>query len=87
MGERPADSFEGETARDLGVFGHVFVVIEVDEVVAERLAKNEPRNHRQKNAHPGHDPATARQDALAGSISFFLRSAALIRAGNTTQTS
>ena len=50
MRERPADSRQAQSARNLSVFVNVFVVVVVHEIVAERLAKDGPRERDQNGA-------------------------------------
>jgi hypothetical protein len=44
MYEGPDNSFECQAPGNLGVFEHIFAVIIIDELVAKRLAKDQPCN-------------------------------------------
>jgi hypothetical protein len=64
MSENPFQSVESESTTDLAVFVNVAVVIEVDEVVAECLPKNEPDDRGEKNADGERDPAIVSRASL-----------------------
>jgi len=64
MSENPFQSVESESTTDLAVFVNVAVVIEVDEVVAECLPKNQPDDRGQKNADGDRDSAIVSQADL-----------------------
>src|SRR5437588_9011076 len=49
--ERPDDPVQSETACYLFILVNICRVVVVDEIVRERLIKNEPRNRGQKNAN------------------------------------
>lgn len=48
--ERPNDSVEGKPTHRFGVLINISVVVIVDELVPERLAKDQPRDCREKDA-------------------------------------
>src|SRR5882724_2123936 len=60
MAERPPDSIPTEPAIDPRVFEDVIAVVEIDEVVAERLSEDEP------DECPEKDNNAERQPAIAG---------------------
>ena len=53
MSERPENRFMAETAGDVRIVIHIFVVIVLDEAKREGLAKNGPYSQRQRNADRG----------------------------------
>jgi len=64
MSENPFQSVESKSTTDLPVFVNVTVVIEVDELMAECLSKNEPDDRSQKNADRDRDSAIVSQADL-----------------------
>ena len=50
MCERPGNTIDAKTVGYLDIFVNVARIVVVNELVLERLAKNDPRNCRQKNA-------------------------------------
>jgi len=56
MGKGPANSFERETPANLSVPDHVFAVIIINELMAKRLAEDQPCNCRQEKADPKDHP-------------------------------
>jgi len=59
MGKCPANAADPEPTGYVRVFVDVTGIIIVNEVVPERLAKNNPRKHRQADANPGSYPLSA----------------------------
>ena len=57
MSEDPLESVESESTTNLSVFVNVAVVIEVDEIVTERLPKDDPDDGGEKNANRDRDQA------------------------------
>lgn len=78
MGEGPDNSFKRQTPGDLRVFEHIIVIIIINERVAKRLAKDQPRNGGQENTNAEGDPKAVQ---TSGSVSGFERrkSAAMCR--------
>src|ERR1700730_14769065 len=60
MCEGPGSSFECQTPGDLSVFEHIGVVIIINELVAKRLAEDEPGNCGEENAHAKDHPSIVR---------------------------
>jgi hypothetical protein len=57
VGQHPFESIDSESVAHLLIFVNVSVVIEVDEVVTERLTKNDPDDGGEKNADRNRDSA------------------------------
>src|SRR5437588_12124755 len=57
MSEKPLQSVDRESTTDLWVFVNIPVVIEIDEIVTECLAEDDPDNRGQKNADRDRDSA------------------------------
>src|ERR1700719_3292715 len=57
LGERPDNSFARQPAKDLRILIHIRAVIEIDELVMNRLAENQPNYRGQTKAEAGNDPA------------------------------
>lgn len=67
MGEGPDNSFERQTAGDLRVSEHIFAVIIVKELVAKRLAKDQPRNGGQEKTNAeGHPMVVQTRGPVSG---------------------
>jgi hypothetical protein len=64
MSENPFQSVESESTTDLAVFVNVAVVVEIDEVVTERLPKDDPDDGGEKNADSDRDSAIASRASL-----------------------
>ena len=60
MAKRPGDTGQAEPASYFRIFVDVGLFIVVHEFVPERLAKNNPRNCREKNADADSQPAAVR---------------------------
>jgi len=60
MSERPGNAGDVKTAGYLRIFVNVARIIIINEVVPECLAKNDPRNYREKNADGDSQPAAVR---------------------------
>src|SRR5262245_18375121 len=71
VGEQPLQSVKSEAGADVRVFIDVAIVIEVDEIVTERLAYNDPDDRGQKDAARDDEPAVARWVGLRRSGSHF----------------
>ena len=59
MGKSPQNSRSGQTTRDVWVFVDIGVIVEIEELVMDCLAENEPCDRREKNADPEDQPALA----------------------------
>jgi hypothetical protein len=57
MGQQPLETLKSQSATDLVIFVNVAIVIEVDEIVAERLPKDDPDDGGEKNANRDRDLA------------------------------
>jgi hypothetical protein len=64
MSQQPLESVKSEPTTDVLVFVNVSVVIEVDEVVTERLPKNDPNDGGEKNADRDRDSAIVSRAGL-----------------------
>jgi hypothetical protein len=56
VSERPNGALDRQAPGDLHILEHVFCIIDVDEIVAKRLAENEPGSCSQKDANPENQP-------------------------------
>ena len=66
MRERPDDPVQSETACYLWILVDIDLVVVVDEIVRERLTKNEPCNRGQKNANTENCSSAATRLVIPG---------------------
>ena len=57
MRESPLNPVQGETVHDPWIFGNVLIVVVVDELVPEGLAKDDPDNSHKENRDDASDEA------------------------------
>ena len=57
LGERPGDSFDRQAPGDLGVLEDILAVIKIYELVAKRLAEDQPGDRSEENTDAEDHPA------------------------------
>jgi hypothetical protein len=51
VSKQPFESIDAKSAANLAIFVNIAVVVEVDEIVAKGLTKNQPNHSSQADAH------------------------------------
>ena len=75
--QRPAKSLQGQPLRDDGVFIHILVVIEVDELMPDRLAEDQSDRQQKKTADGRHRVGVMRPKSQVCRGGIFRRTAAI----------
>ena len=65
LGKRPDNPLERQSPGNFRVFIHVIIVVVIDKVMPQRLAEDQPCDHRQKNADRENRPAIIQADRSA----------------------